>query len=70
VTVQFAFFFNLDNDPGCDPDSTSSVYSPGVAALANVSGHDLSRRARRTRAVATPTIGRVPQVFISSIQRG
>jgi hypothetical protein len=42
VTVQFAFFFNLDGDPGCDPQSTSSAYSQGVAALANVSGHELS----------------------------
>jgi hypothetical protein len=42
VTVQFAFFFNLDGDPGCDPHSTSTAYSQGVAALANVSGHELS----------------------------
>jgi hypothetical protein len=42
VTVQFAFFFNLDGDAGCNPDSTSAAYSQGVAALANVSGHELS----------------------------
>jgi hypothetical protein len=42
VTVQFAFFFNLDGDSGCDPKSTSTAYSQGVAALANVSGHELS----------------------------
>jgi hypothetical protein len=42
VTVQFAFFFNLDGDPGCDPQSTVTSYSQGVAALANVSGHELS----------------------------
>jgi hypothetical protein len=42
VTVQFAFFFHLDGDPGCDPHSTSTAYSQGVAALANVSGHELS----------------------------
>lgn len=42
VTVQFAFFFNLDGDGGCDPQSTSGAYSQGVAALANVSGHELS----------------------------
>jgi hypothetical protein len=42
VTVQFAFFFNLDGEPGCDPGSTSNTYSPGVAALANVSGDELS----------------------------
>jgi hypothetical protein len=42
VTVQFAFFFNLDGDAGCNPQSTSTAYSQGVAALANVSGHELS----------------------------
>jgi hypothetical protein len=41
VQIQFAFFFNLDGDPGCDPNSTAS-YSQGLAALANVSGHELS----------------------------
>jgi|GEM_PF-351779 hypothetical protein len=60
--VQFAFFFSLDNDPGCDPVSpyappagsavaqkpglvagVSSAYqqSQGLAALANVSAHEL-----------------------------
>jgi hypothetical protein len=42
VLVQFAFFFNLDNDPGCDPQSTVTSQSEGLAALANVSGHELS----------------------------
>ena len=42
VTVQFAFFFNLDGDPGCDPEDTSGQHSQGMAALANVSGHELS----------------------------
>jgi len=42
VGVQFAFFFNLDGDPGCDPESPSTAYSQGTAALANVSGHELS----------------------------
>ena len=42
VPVQFAFFFNLDGDPGCDPQSTVSGQSQGLAALANVSGHELS----------------------------
>jgi hypothetical protein len=42
VTVQFAFFFNLDGDPGCDPGDTSGLHSQGMAALANVSGHELS----------------------------
>jgi len=60
--IQFAFFFNLNNDPGCDPASPyappagsanaqnpglvaggSSGYqqSQGLAALANVSAHEL-----------------------------
>ncbi len=42
VPVQFGFFFNLDNDPGCDPQDTSGVHSQGLAALANVTGHELS----------------------------
>ena len=42
VTVQFAFFFNLDGDPGCDPGDTTTGHSQGLAALANVSGHELS----------------------------
>jgi hypothetical protein len=40
--TQFAFFFNLDNDAGCDPQDSSGLYSEGVAALANVSAHELS----------------------------
>jgi hypothetical protein len=42
VGVQFAFFYNLDGDPGCDPESPVTSYSQGMAALANVSGHELS----------------------------
>jgi hypothetical protein len=43
VQVEFGFFFNLDGDPGCDPASPSSLgHSQGLAALANVSGHELS----------------------------
>ena len=42
VTVQFAFFFNLDGDAGCDPQDSSGSHSQGLAALANVSGHELS----------------------------
>src|SRR5439155_15067411 len=42
VNVQFAFFFNLDGDPGCDPGSPSTSQSQGLAALGNVSGHELS----------------------------
>ena len=40
--VQFAFFFKLDGDPGCDPVDTSGLHSQGLAAIANVSGHELS----------------------------
>jgi hypothetical protein len=40
--VQFAFFWSLDGDPGCDPQDTSGLHSQGLAALANVSGHELS----------------------------
>lgn len=40
--VQFAFFWNLDGDPGCDPQDTSGKHSQGLAALGNVSGHELS----------------------------
>jgi hypothetical protein len=42
VTVQFAFFFNLDGDAGCDPQDTWTAHSQGLAALANVTGHELS----------------------------
>jgi len=42
VNVQFAFFFDLDGDNGCDPVDTSGNHSQGLAALANVSGHELS----------------------------
>jgi hypothetical protein len=40
--VQFAFFWKLDGDSGCDPRSTLAGQSEGLAALANVSGHELS----------------------------
>ena len=42
VNIQFAFFFNLDNDPGCDPTDTQTGHPQGLSALANVSGHELS----------------------------
>jgi len=42
VPVQFGFFFNLDNDPGCDPNDNASGHSQGIAALGNVTGHELS----------------------------
>ena len=39
--VQFAFFFNLDGDAGCDPADTSGLHSQGLAALVNVTAHEL-----------------------------
>jgi len=42
VNVQFAFFFNLDGDSGCNPGSTIVGTSQGLAAVANVSAHELS----------------------------
>jgi hypothetical protein len=42
VPVQFGFFFSLDGDPGCDPQDASGLHSQGLAALANVSGHEYS----------------------------
>ena len=40
--IEFGFFFKPDGDPGCNPDSTVSGQSEGLAADANVSGHELS----------------------------
>jgi len=40
--VQFAFFWKLDGDPGCDPQDTQTGHPQGLAALANVSGHEFS----------------------------
>ena len=37
-----AFFFKLDGDAGCDPQDSTTGHSEGVAALGNVSGHELS----------------------------
>jgi len=42
VTVEFAFFFRLDGDPGCDPQDTTTGHSQGLAAIANVSAHEFS----------------------------
>ena len=42
VPVQFAFFWKLDGDAGCDPGDTSGLHSQGLAAIANVSGHELA----------------------------
>jgi|SRR5579862_9653923 len=40
--IEFGFFFKLDGDAGCDPQSTVAGESQGLAAVANVSGHELS----------------------------
>ena len=42
TTVQFAFFWSMDGDAGCDPSDASGLHSQGLAALANVTGHELS----------------------------
>ena len=42
VALQFAFFWKLDGDPGCDPGDSTTGHSQGLAALANVSGHELA----------------------------
>lgn len=42
VPVEFGFFFKLDGDAGCNPNSSVSNQSEGLQALANVSGHELS----------------------------
>lgn len=41
VPVQFAFFWNLDGDSGCDPKDTQTGHSQGLSALANVTAHEL-----------------------------
>ncbi len=40
--IEFAWFFDLAGDPGCDPADNSTGHSQALAALANVSGHELS----------------------------
>jgi len=40
--VQIAFFWKLDGDAGCDPQCSVATHSQGLAAIANVSGHELS----------------------------
>ena len=41
--MQFAFFFDLTGDSGCDPQDTSANgRSQNLEALANVTGHELS----------------------------
>lgn len=41
VTVQIAYFFSLDGDSSCDPADASGAHSQGLAALANVTGHEI-----------------------------
>jgi hypothetical protein len=40
--VQFAFFWKLDGDSGCNPTSTVAGQTEGLQAAANVSGHEMS----------------------------
>ena len=40
--IQFAFFWKLDGDSGCDPADSSGLHSQGLSAIANVSGHELA----------------------------
>ena len=48
VPVQFAWYFNLDGDSGCDPGTPYGSYtsgqtnSQGLAAIANVTAHEVS----------------------------
>ncbi|MFI5197081.1 MAG: hypothetical protein ACHQJD_00535 [Thermoanaerobaculia bacterium] len=42
TAVRFAFFWKLDGDAGCDPQDTTTGHPQGLAALANVSAHELS----------------------------
>lgn len=42
IRVQFGFFWRLDGDAGCDPQDSVNGHSQGLAALANVSGHEFS----------------------------
>ena len=42
VNIQFGFFWNLDGDAGCDPQSSVTTETQGLTALANVSAHELS----------------------------
>lgn len=43
TTIEVAFFYNLDNDFGCNGVPASNTgHSVGLAALSNMSGHELS----------------------------
>jgi hypothetical protein len=40
--VQIAWIFNLDGDGSCDPHDSFTTHSQGLAALANVTAHELA----------------------------
>jgi len=40
--VQVAWIFNIDGDPGCDPHDSFTAHSQGLAALANITAHELA----------------------------
>jgi hypothetical protein len=40
--VQVAYMPNIDGEAGCDPQDTTTGHSQGLAALANVTSHELS----------------------------
>jgi hypothetical protein len=40
--IQVAFFFDLDGDPGCDPQDMLKLQPQGLGAIANVTAHELS----------------------------
>ena len=42
VNVKIGFFWKMDGDSGCNPQSTVSGQSEGLQAAANVSGHEMS----------------------------
>ncbi len=39
--IQFGFVWNLDGDPSCNPQDTTTGHSEGLAALANVIAHEV-----------------------------
>ncbi len=42
LQIEVAVFYDLDGDQGCDPNDTFTSHSQGLAAIANVSGHEFS----------------------------
>lgn len=40
--MEVAVFYNLDGDSGCDPQDSVTGHSQGLAALANMNGHEFS----------------------------